>query len=453
MSTKPVAIVLHRRDLRVEDNTVLRTAVAEGYAVLPLFILDPRQVEEHPYRSGSALAFMAESLAELASSYERLGGRLHILRGNPADTLAASIRESGASAVLYAKDYTPFAVARDREIEATARELGATPRGIDDALLAAPGSVLKEDGTPYVVYTPFARAAARVPVAPPAPLPSGIQFVRLLRENEPLAPLASLGAQNRALRGGRAEGLSLIARLARMRGYAEGRDYPSRDTSSRLSAHHKFGTVSVRETYSAAATMDDGAKFISELYWRDFFTHVAHHFPRVFDGPFDRRFENLEWDPAGERFALWQQGKTGVPIVDAGMRELLATGYMHNRVRMLAASFLVKDLHISWQEGERHFARHLTDYDPAVNNGSWQWVAGTGCDAAPYFRIFNPWLQGEKFDPDAAYIKQHLPELAGVPARAIHKGFEEPIPGYPAPLVDHAAEAAETKRRYGRHTS
>ncbi len=222
------------------------------------------------------------------------------------------------------------------------------------------------------------------------------------------------------------------------------------DATSRLSAHLKFGTCSVREVYYAIVQqLSPEHPLLRQLYWRDFFTHIAFHYPHVFGKAFHPQYDNLVWDNNRGHFQRWAEGTTGFPIVDAGMRELNATGFMHNRVRMIVASFLTKDLHISWRWGERYFAQHLVDYDPAVNNGNWQWAASTGCDAQPYFRIFNPWLQQQKFDPDCQYIYRWIPELNGIPATIIHKWYSKHVDApYPAPMLDHARESQIAKERY-----
>jgi deoxyribodipyrimidine photo-lyase len=255
-----------------------------------------------------------------------------------------------------------------------------------------------------------------------------------------------------ALRGGRTEGLKRLRLIDGMTSYKADRDIPALGATTMLSAHHKFGTISIRETYwRAAEAFGVSCHLISELYWRDFFTHIAWHFPHVFKGAFRPEYNALEWNRSKKDFQRWCEGKTGFPIVDAGMRQMNETGYMHNRVRMIVASFLVKDLHINWQRGEKYFAQKLLDYDPAVNNGNWQWAASTGCDAQPYFRIFNPWLQQKKFDPDAEYIKRWVPELKNVSVKDIHQGYKPNLFSdvkYPEPMVDHAAERQETLKRF-----
>lgn len=251
------------------------------------------------------------------------------------------------------------------------------------------------------------------------------------------------------IKGGRIEALKILKNVKVFKNYDGGRDLPAKSATSLLSAHHKFGTCSIRETYWAVRdALGPRHTLIKELYWRDFFSHIAYHFPHVFGGAFYPEYDALPWANDKERFQRWCDGLTGFPIVDAGMRELNTTGFMHNRVRMITASFLVKDLHIDWRWGERYFAQHLVDYDPCVNNGNWQWVASTGCDHQPYFRVFNPWLQQKKFDPLCLYIKKWVPELKTVDARQLHRWYEvsgDSADRYPAPVVDHAAESIKAK--------
>ena len=243
---------------------------------------------------------------------------------------------------------------------------------------------------------------------------------------------------------GRSGAMSILKRLGEYKNYGEERDLPELDATTHLSAHLKFGTCSVREAYYAIRK-----NLIRQLYWRDFYTHIAWHFPHVFGHAFKRQYDELPWRNDRKAFNAWCRGRTGFPIVDAGMRQLNNSGFMHNRVRMITASFLIKDLHIDWRWGERYFATRLIDYDPCVNNGNWQWAASTGCDPQPWFRIFNPWRQQKKFDGNCAYIHRWVPELDNVPASRIHKVNEGgKIPGYPAPIVDHAARVKITKKLY-----
>jgi deoxyribodipyrimidine photo-lyase len=238
----------------------------------------------------------------------------------------------------------------------------------------------------------------------------------------------------------------------RLTNYPETRNLPAVNGTSHLSAHHKFGTLSIRETHAAIVdAFGSHHTLINELYWRDFFTHIGYHFPRVYGSAFNTKYNAVKWDRNKSYYEAWCKGMTGFPIVDAGMRELNATGYMHNRVRMITASFLTKDLHLDWRHGERYFARQLVDYDPAVNNGNWQWSASTGCDAQPYFRIFNPWLQQKRFDPDCVYIKHWVPELSHLQPAVIHKLATSPsirVVNYPKPIVDHSTESQKSKELF-----
>jgi deoxyribodipyrimidine photo-lyase len=304
----------------------------------------------------------------------------------------------------------------------------------------------KDDGKPYTVFTPFYKKASKLAVAKPHTC--SLSALRSpsteLHCVDPRQFLPSETAPKRVSHGGRTEGLKRLKRAATLTEYDKERDLPGLQGTTLLAPHNKFGTLSVREVYhTIAETLGTGHTLIREVYWRDFFTHIAWHFPHVFGHAFNRQYDKLSWSKSEKLFETWCEGKTGFPIVDAGMRELVQTGFMHNRVRMIVASFLVKDLHISWQRGEEFFAQHLTDYDPCVNNGSWQWAASTGCDAQPYFRIFNPWLQQKRFDPECIYIKRWVPEIASLPPKAIHELHEEDMfrsVNYPRPIVEHSVQ-------------
>ncbi|MEP7029242.1 MAG: deoxyribodipyrimidine photo-lyase, partial [Candidatus Eisenbacteria bacterium] len=326
---------------------------------------------------------------------------------------------------------------RDDAVERVLHNAGVIVRRFHDRLLVPPGVVTNQAGDPYVVYSPFRRACEALPLA--AGLPGPVEPVTRFAAGHELAArriamLHELGFDEPTVEPWPAGAAAAHARLARflehgLARYDSERDRPAADAVSHLSADLKFGTISVRTVAHAAlaAAREDGRldaaakKFVAELRWRDFYAHVLHHFPRCETGCFRREYDALEWEGDPAHLEAWKQGRTGYPMVDAGMRELASTGFMHNRVRMIVASFLTKDLLIDWREGERHFMNHLVDGDLANNNGGWQWAAGTGTDAQPYFRIFNPWLQGEKFDPAGEYVKRWVPELAAAPARWVHR--------------------------------
>ncbi|MGZ8096940.1 MAG: cryptochrome/photolyase family protein, partial [Methylosarcina sp.] len=354
------------------------------------------------------------------------------------------------NAVFINRDYTPFSRHRDEGILQLCRMLGIDFHNMDDALLTEPEHVLKSDQTPYQVFTPFYNHARRLPVRLPEPL-SVTHFARSARGPAPYRFEALISGESQpGLAGGREEARSLLEQLEELAAYNEIRDIPSVPGTSRLSPHLKFGTCSVREVFLAIQDcLGPGHPLLRQLYWRDFFTHIGYHFPRVFGHAFREKYDAVVWENDRALFQAWTEGGTGFPIVDAGMRELNATGFMHNRLRMITASFLVKDLHVDWRWGERYFARHLVDYDPCVNNGNWQWVASTGCDAQPYFRIFNPWLQQQQFDPDCRYIYQWIPELRSFPAKRIHQWDKSYCRcDYVKPIVSHSLESERAKRAF-----
>lgn len=452
------ALFIFRRDLRMSDNTALNAACAEADEVVCGFILDARQLPPQSVYAGShLLQFMAESLVDVDGALRAHAARLHVWQGI-ADVLVARIAaEAACDAVYYNSDYTPFAQARDAEIARACTAVGIPVHTHHDALLVTPGKVLTQKVEPYSVFTPFYRAARTADVPRPRTiqgnciaLPHGV--------DDGMAALAPFAQEKKlAAVGGRTAGLARLQTLDQKGNYAHTRDMLADDGTTLLSPYLKHGCVSVREAYWAMrdALPHAHEPLTRQLYWRDFFTHLVHFHPGVFGNAFKPLYDRVQWDEPRAQFERWKNGETGFPIVDAGMRQLRETGWMHNRARMITASFLVKDLHIDWREGERYFATKLIDYDPAVNNGSWQWVAGTGADAAPYFRIFNPWLQQKKCDPDARYIKRWIPELAAVPTETIHAWEEHAgnlfhAGAYSAPMLHHREAAEEAKRRFGK---
>ncbi len=451
-----------RRDLRVEDNTALARAARDGGRVVPVFVLDDHYAED-PNVGPARFRFLRESLEDLEKGLARVGGRLVLRRGPAARALPELLRETGASAVYANAEIGPYPERRDREAADAVAAAGATFRLFSDELLVPPDAIATDAGDPYTVFTPFSRkwtaAEKRNPEPGPASLDSpplggaDLARVRAWRglAHDPAAP-----------RGGETAAAALLRRFfaSAAAGDAVNRDRPDRAGTSRLSPHLHFGTVSARTVRAAAeeawraaapAARESIRKFVLELAWREFFHHVLHHFPRVASGSFRPEFDRMEWADDPGRLEAWQRGRTGYPLVDAAMRELSATHWMHNRARMVAASFLTKDLHLHWRQGEAWFERELADADLASNNGGWQWAAGCGTDAAPYFRIFNPVLQSRRFDPDGVYIRRFVPELSRVPGARIHEPWtmtadEQRAAGcrigvdYPRPIVDHASE-------------
>lgn len=459
------AIVWFRRNLRLDDNVPLDAALRGHDSVVPVFVLDDFYLTED--FSPPRLRFLAESLRDLETELAAKGSRLLFRKGPTGAALAALARETGAEAVYGHDDHEPHGRALAAEAGAALAAQGTRLRLLPDLHLVPPGTLRTEAGKPYAVYTPFVRRWREADKAAPAPAPA-----RVPTPDAVLAPAFPSVAMSRPRGfreegapanppGGAREGRRLwdAFRARALLRYAGERDLPAVAGTSRLSPHLRFGTVGVRRLLAEAraAWKEAGADerkavdvFVSELAWREFYASILAEFPRVLTGSFRPEFEGFPWadgEEAEERFAAWRDGRTGYPIVDAGMRQLAHEGWMHNRVRMIVASFLTKHLLVDWRRGEALFRARLADGDPASNNGGWQWSAGCGTDAQPFFRIFNPVLQGERFDPDGAYVRRWVPEIAAWRgARAlVHTPWraDGPPEGYPAPVVDHAAARAK----------
>ncbi len=446
------SLFIFRRDLRVEDNTGLIFALHSSEKVIPAFIFTPEQVGKNPYKSEHCIKFMVESLHDLEGQLSVKEGKLFVFHGGAEEIVSRCIRELEIDALIVNRDYTPYSIQRDKRLEKVCKENGVAFYSFDDALLHPPERTLKKDGTPYTVFTPYFRNASKYEVAPSVKNRATNYFLGTISFAEKLKNF-KLPEVESHLVGGRKEALKILKHLDSYEHYGEFRDFPAIKCFTSLSPYMKFTVISPREVYEAVCNqLGEDHDLIRSLYWRDFFSTIAFFFPYVFKGSFHQKYDKVKWSHSETSFKRWCEGATGFPIVDAGMRELNATGFMHNRVRMITASFLVKDLHIDWRKGERYFAQHLIDYDPSVNNGNWQWVASTGCDAQPYFRIFNPWNQQKKFDPDCVYIKKWVPELKDVSPKMLHNWFEEKYRDesilYPAPMINHQKAAKEALSAY-----
>ncbi len=453
--TKPYQLALHifRRDLRLQDNTALIEALTSSQQVIPCFIFDKRQIEKNDYKSDHCIQFMMQSLLELDENLQKKGGKLYFFYGIAEEVVNELLIHLPIDAVFLNRDYTPFSRDRDEKIEKYCLANGRDFHAYADALLNEPEQVVKSNQQPYTLFTAAFNKACHFPIASPKRNTQSNYYNKkiALEDTHCIKKLLQKSNPNLLVKGGRKEGIELAKKIKYLADYETQRNFPAEQATTKLSAHNKLGTISIRELYTVIAN-DFGKHhtLIKELYWRDFFTHVAYFFPHVFHSAFHQQYNHLAWSQNEKHFRAWCEGLTGFPIVDAGMRELNTTGYMHNRVRMIVASFLTKDLHINWQWGEKYFAQKLVDYDAAVNNGNWQWAASTGCDAQPYFRVFNPWLQQEKFDADCLYIKKWVPELAKFSPNEIHKlGVNKPIfTNYPLPIVNHAEESGKAKILY-----
>ncbi len=449
MKTYKTSLFLFRRDLRLEDNTGLIYALESSETVIPAFVFTEEQIEKNPYRSNSCVQFMIESLQELFEQLQTKGSQLYFFSGSTEKTVSLCIQKLQIDALIVNKDYTPYSTQRDEKLSSLCKKHGVAFHALDDALLHSPEDTLKKDGTPYTIFTPYLRNAMNLKVAPARTNRRNNYYQKPIPFAESphvLSKISSSYGETHFLQGGRKHALKILKSLGSMQAYDQTRDFPAENATTHLSPYLKFTVCSPREVY-AAITKQLGPhhSLIRSLYWRDFFTSLTYFFPHVMSGAFHKKYNKIRWSYNKSHFQRWCERRTGFPIVDAGMRELIHTGFMHNRVRMITASFLVKDLHIDWRWGEKFFSQHLIDYDPAVNNGNWQWVASTGADAQPYFRIMNPWIQQKKFDPDCLYIQRWVEELRSVPCQAIHKWHETKhqlsFPQYEKPMVCHEEKA------------
>jgi deoxyribodipyrimidine photo-lyase len=462
----PSVIHWYRRDLRIADNTALLAAAAHGLPVVPVYIASTWK-RAHNWTGPNRQDFLCGSLSSLASNLETLNGRLIVRSGETVAELRKLAIECGAVAIHFNRDPDPFGKATEKRLAAACAGLGIECHGHDDHCLHGPCEALTQSGHPYRVYTPYSRNWLSLRKPPPAGKPGALRTPQAIK-SDPLPTLAHwrLSAVTATIAGPgeRAARQRLKSALAsRVADYAAKRDFPALSNTSRLSQDLRFGLISIRKVYAetlrAMAAAPPSRRggfeiFIRELAWREFYFAILHHFPNVLDEEFNPDWRGLPWDAPGENLDAWREGRTGFPIVDAGMRELSATGFMHNRVRMIVAMFLTKDLHHDWKLGESHFLQHLVDGEIASNNGGWQWSAGTGADAAPYFRIQNPWSQTARYDPEGIYIKRWVPELAHTPPRQLIQppADRRPIaPGYPLPCVDHDAERKRTLAIFKKH--
>ena len=444
------AIVLFRRDLRLNDHAALHAAIASGLRVIPLYVHAPE--EDGNWQPGGATrAWLARSLAALDQSLRKLGSRLVLRRGRTLEVVVKVAAQTDASAVYWHRLYEPAAVARDAQLKQALKAQGLIAESFPGYLLNEPWSIKTQVGDVYRVFTPYWRNAQKqitqaIPLRAPEqlsdPAVSGIALAEL---NLAAKPAWDQGFWEVFTPGeaGAAEALELFLDDA-LNHYADGRNRPDQRGTSRLSPHLHFGEISVRQLVHALggaaspAAYARAEPYLRELGWRDFSQQLLYHYPHTADAPLNASFAEFPWasiQPA--KLRAWQRGETGIPIIDAGMRELIQTGWMHNRVRMIVASLLTKNLRYPWQEGARWFWDTLVDADLANNSQGWQWSAGCGADAAPYFRIFNPVTQGERFDANGDYVRKFVPELRGLSAKTIHQPWlAGGVAGYPKPIVD-----------------
>lgn len=474
------ALVWFRRDLRCHDHAALYHALRRHERVYCVFIFDTDILNTLPTRQDRRVEFIHASVTELHAALQTMaarsgtsGGGLIVRHGPAVECIVQLARALGVREVLANRDYEPEAIARDQHVAQALKASGIAFSDYKDQVLLERDEVLTRHGRPYSVFTPYKRAWLQKLddfQLKPYPVERYAHHLAALPAGERLPALEELGFTRTNLHAlslptGTQGAQQLLADfLPRMAAYKEARDFPGRRGVSYLSVHLRFGTVSIRQLATLARQQAvrgcGGADtWLSELAWRDFYFMILWHYPQVVTRSFRPEYDRIQWDDAPELWQAWCEARTGYPLVDAAMRQLRQTGYMHNRLRMVVASFLTKDLGIDWRLGERHFAAHLNDYDLAANNGGWQWAASTGCDAQPWFRIFNPVTQSQKFDPDGRFIRRYLPELARVPDRHIHfpsamKPSEWQACGlksgvdYPLPVVDHGIARERTLLRF-----
>lgn len=408
-----VSIFWFRRDLRLNDNVGLKAALDSKFPVIPIFIFDDKILDNLP-KNDARLNFIYESLDKINTELKNYNSALVCKKGNPIEVWKALISEFEIQEVFTNKDYEPYAISRDKEVKAFLNTKNIAFNTFKDQVIFEESEITKADGLPYTVYTPFKNKWLEKFYANPVLPVQDLNYKNFHQNTFEFPSLEEIGFEPSEIKVKDFD-------ISQLQNYSEARDFPARDEGSYLSPHLRFGTINPRTIISKLKKTDD--VFLSELIWREFFMQILFHFPKVVTNNFKEKYDGIKWRNNEAEFKLWCEGKTGYPMVDAGMRQLNETGYMHNRVRMVVASFLIKHLMIHWSWGEAYFAEKLLDYDLSANNGNWQWAAGTGCDAAPYFRVFNPTTQLQKFDKEFKYVRKWVAEF---------DGFD-----YPKPMVEH----------------
>jgi len=424
-----VNIVWMRRDLRLEDNTALFHALKTRENVLLLFIFNPDILERLEVRPDFRVNFIYKTLVGIKESLEKIGSSIYIAHGKPQDVFKKMAEEFHICSVYTNRDYEPYSVLRDLDVERFLKINKIEYLSYKDHVLFEKDELVKDDGKPYTVFTPYKnKFLEKFNKAMVRPLNTSQYFHNFIR----IKPLPMMSFEMLGFVPVKVVFPSKSLPQTLLEGYATNRDFPARNGTSKLSVHLRFGTISIRKVTALALLHSE--TFLSELIWRNFYSQILWYFPHVATRAFKPVYDNILWENNLDHFNAWCEGKTGYPMVDAGMRELNQTGFMHNRLRMVTASFLCKHLLIDWRWGEAYFAGKLNDYELASNNGGWQWAAGSGCDAVPYFRIFNPELQAKKFDPDSEYILKWVPEYGTI--------------AYPQPIIEHRFARERALKRY-----
>ena len=448
-------LFIFRRDLRIVDNNGLNFLSELCNNIYTIFIFTPEQVGSgNKYKSDNAVQFMIESLENLSSEIRKQGGHLHTFYGKNNKVIADCIKAWDINIVAFNLDITPYARERDDDIVKMCQRMKIFVTYDHDYYLHPPASIKTGTGTPYQKFTPYYQTASKIKVEKPA----GKRHIKFSNKDAHISNKITLSNamskftkinQDILVHGGRPEALKLLSRAVRtLNNYGTSHNDLNKHTTE-LSAYIKFGCISIRETYYA---LHSKTALIRQLYWRDFYANIMYEFPNVIGHSLKSKYDKIHWHHNSNWFNAWKKGETGYPIVDAGMRQMNTTGYMHNRARLIVASFLVKTLLIDWREGEEYFAQTLTDYDVANNNGNWQWISGGGADSQPYFRVFNPWRQAEEYDPKCEYIKKWVPELKDVPTKDLLKWYTKYIEykdiKYPEPIVIYEDQREKVLKMY-----
>lgn len=453
-------LFIFRRDLRIEDNKALSSAMENCKNVYTIFIFTPEQVTpKNIFKSEAAITFMIQSLQELNVSIEEKNGSLLCFYNDNIDMIESLIEKWKIDVVYFNKDISPYARKRDNDIEklCIAKNISCITK--NDYYLTLPDSIKTSSNTPYTKFTPYYKKVLSQSKLIDKPsfkkkwnfAKQTIKIDNSISLKDAKEKFCNQVLSTQKVIGGRKHALQILKKINYFTKYADTRNDLEKNTTL-LSAYIKFGNVSIREVFhTMKKNLGINHDLIKQLIWRDFYAQLLYNQPYVLGNPLKKKYENINWENKNDYFNHWKEGTTGFPIVDAGMRELNQTGYMHNRARLITASFLVKTLLIDWQKGEQYFATKLIDYDPASNNGNWQWVASTGADSQPYFRIFNPWSQSTKHDPNCKYIQKWIPELKEIPVKSIHQWYEKwelHLTTYPKPIVDYKVQREKALSMY-----
>lgn len=457
-------LFIFRRDLRLIDNTTLMEATKECEKVYPIFIFTPEQINKNSYKSSNAIQFMITSLEELDKELKSKKSGLTFFYGDNDKVITSLIKNENINAVYFNKDYTPYSLKRDKSIEKICKNKNVACISKHDVILIEDfNKVLTNDGNKYYFFTHFRNKAMKMDIRKVnkkypkqlAKLTGKLSYEVNNPKKEFLKKKYYMKNKDIRVKGGRKEARRILSKLKNFKKYSSERNNPNKPTTT-LSAHNHFGTVSIREVYYAVKDkLGKKNPLLEQLFWRDFYYYLGDHYPKMYKGnpiPAKDKYDNIKWNYNSVWFKKWCNGETGFPIVDAGMREMNKTGFMHNRVRMIVSMFLCKELIIDWRKGEKYFSQKLVDIDRTQNVGNWMWSASTGADGQPWLRIFNPWTQGERADKNATYIKKWVPELKDVPSKDIHKWYKkykDYTVDYPDPIVEHDVQRKKALKAYG----